>query len=305
MTRMEEYRDRRRADPVGQGRSAAAAGTAAAGVRARDRRRKARRRRQINRRDRQADRGRSDLPTRAERRTARNGAVGAGRYPSADRDRPAAQPLQPGGQSAARHRCPTRRRSAAAPSSIRASSGRAAGTGSSPMSRSRSRHCRAARVSPLPTRSSAARSRATTSRRSRKVSSRRLRAARSASRWSISTVNLITGQFHAVDSSDQAFNTAGRQAIQEAMPKCEPILLEPIDSVEISVPNAFTARVQRLVSGRRGQILGYDAKAGLARLGRGQRAHAAERIARSDRRVALADPRRRQLCPCASTTCRN
>jgi elongation factor G len=75
-------------------------------------------------------------------------------------------------------------------------------------------------------------------------------------------VNLITGQFHAVDSSDQAFKTAGRQAIQEALPKCEPVLLEPIDSVEISVPNAFTARVQRLVSGRRGQILGYDAKEG-------------------------------------------
>ncbi len=73
-------------------------------------------------------------------------------------------------------------------------------------------------------------------------------------------VNLITGQFHAVDSSDQAFKTAGRQGVQESLPKCEPILLEPIDSVEISVPNAFTARVQRLVSGRRGQILGYDAK---------------------------------------------
>jgi elongation factor G len=73
-------------------------------------------------------------------------------------------------------------------------------------------------------------------------------------------VNLITGQFHAVDSSDQAFKTAGRQAVQEALPKCEPILLEPVDLVEISVPNAFTARVQRLVSGRRSQILGYDAK---------------------------------------------
>ena len=73
-------------------------------------------------------------------------------------------------------------------------------------------------------------------------------------------VALLTGQFHTVDSSDQAFKTAGRQAIQEALPKCEPILLEPIDAVEISVPNAFTARVQRLVAGRRGQILGYDAK---------------------------------------------
>jgi elongation factor G len=76
------------------------------------------------------------------------------------------------------------------------------------------------------------------------------------------SVNLITGQFHAVDSSDMAFKTAGRQAMQEALPKCDPILLEPIDLVEISVPNAFTARVQRLVSGRRGQILGYDGKEG-------------------------------------------
>jgi elongation factor G len=75
-------------------------------------------------------------------------------------------------------------------------------------------------------------------------------------------VNLITGQFHAVDSSDQAFKTCGRMAMSEAMPKCEPVLLEPIHHVEISVPNAFTSKVQRLVSGRRGQILGYDAKDG-------------------------------------------
>jgi elongation factor G len=76
------------------------------------------------------------------------------------------------------------------------------------------------------------------------------------------SVNLITGQFHAVDSSDQAFKTCARQAMTEAMPKCDPVLLEPIHYVEISVPNAFTSRVQRLISGRRGQILGYDAKPG-------------------------------------------
>jgi elongation factor G len=75
-------------------------------------------------------------------------------------------------------------------------------------------------------------------------------------------VNLVTGQFHAVDSSDQAFKTCGRMAMSEAMPKCEPVLLEPIHHVEISVPNAFTSKVQRLISGRRGQILGYDAKEG-------------------------------------------
>jgi len=75
------------------------------------------------------------------------------------------------------------------------------------------------------------------------------------------SVNLITGQFHAVDSSDQAFKTCGRMAMSEVMPKCDPVLLEPIHYVEISVPNAFTSRVQRIISGRRGQILGYDAKA--------------------------------------------
>ena len=76
------------------------------------------------------------------------------------------------------------------------------------------------------------------------------------------SVNLITGQFHTVDSSDMAFKTAARQGMTEAMPKCEPVLLEPIHLVEVSVPNAFTARVQRLISGRRGQILGYDGKPG-------------------------------------------
>jgi elongation factor G len=75
-------------------------------------------------------------------------------------------------------------------------------------------------------------------------------------------VTLITGQFHDVDSSDQAFKTCARQAMSEAMPKCNPALLEPIHHVEIAVPNAFTSRVQRIVSGRRGQILGFDAKPG-------------------------------------------
>lgn len=74
------------------------------------------------------------------------------------------------------------------------------------------------------------------------------------------SVKLVTGQFHAVDSSDQAFKTVARQAMSEALPKCDPVLLEPIHRVEIVVPNAFTSRVQRIVSGRRGHILGYDAK---------------------------------------------
>lgn len=75
-------------------------------------------------------------------------------------------------------------------------------------------------------------------------------------------VTLHGGQFHAVDSSEMAFKTVARQAMQEAMPRCEPVLLEPVLLVTIAVPNEYTAKVQRLVSGRRGQILGFDARPG-------------------------------------------
>ena len=75
-------------------------------------------------------------------------------------------------------------------------------------------------------------------------------------------VTLTDGQHHSVDSSDMAFKAAGQLAMREGMPKCNPVLLEPIFQVTISVPNQFTSRLQRLVSGRRGQILGFDAKEG-------------------------------------------
>ncbi len=75
-------------------------------------------------------------------------------------------------------------------------------------------------------------------------------------------VALTQGSFHAVDSSDMAFKTAARIAMTEGLPKCEPILLEPILAVEVSVPSDYTSKAQRIISGRRGQILGYDAKAG-------------------------------------------
>jgi len=77
-------------------------------------------------------------------------------------------------------------------------------------------------------------------------------------------VTLFDGQYHAVDSSDMAFKTVARQAMAEAMPKCDPVLLEPIFNVTIAVPNDFTSRVHGLISGRRGQILGFDAKEGWA-----------------------------------------
>ena len=76
------------------------------------------------------------------------------------------------------------------------------------------------------------------------------------------SVTLYDGQYHTVDSSDMAFKTAARIAMSEGMPKCEPVLLEPICSVQITIPNDFTARVHGLISGRRGQILGFSAKEG-------------------------------------------
>ncbi|SFK27355.1 elongation factor G [Methylocapsa palsarum] len=75
-------------------------------------------------------------------------------------------------------------------------------------------------------------------------------------------VALVDGSFHAVDSSDMAFKTATKMAIQEGLAKADPILLEPIDHVTVSVPNAYTAAAQRLLSGRRGHILGYGEKPG-------------------------------------------
>jgi elongation factor G len=75
-------------------------------------------------------------------------------------------------------------------------------------------------------------------------------------------VTLTDGQFHSVDSSDMAFKTAARMAMTEAMPSCDPVLLEPIFAVTVTVPTDFTSRVHGLISGRRGQILGFDAKEG-------------------------------------------
>jgi len=75
-------------------------------------------------------------------------------------------------------------------------------------------------------------------------------------------VALFDGSYHAVDSSEMAFKTAARIAMTEAMPKCDPVLLEPIYRVEVAVPSEYTSRVNGLLSGRRGQILGFDARAG-------------------------------------------
>jgi elongation factor G len=75
-------------------------------------------------------------------------------------------------------------------------------------------------------------------------------------------VALIDGSYHTVDSSDMAFRTAGRIGIIEGLPQCQPVLLEPIHLVEIVCPTEATAKINALMSGRRGQILGFDTREG-------------------------------------------
>jgi elongation factor G len=76
------------------------------------------------------------------------------------------------------------------------------------------------------------------------------------------TAKLIDGSYHTVDSSDMAFQLAGRLAIHEGLPQCQPVLLEPIYQVEIVCPSEATAKMNALMSGRRGQILGFDTREG-------------------------------------------
>ncbi|HEX8233990.1 MAG TPA: elongation factor G [Caulobacteraceae bacterium] len=73
-------------------------------------------------------------------------------------------------------------------------------------------------------------------------------------------VALTDGSYHAVDSSELAFRTAGRIGMSEALEKCDPILLEPIEKVTIHAPNTATSRINSTISSRRGQILGFDAR---------------------------------------------
>lgn len=76
------------------------------------------------------------------------------------------------------------------------------------------------------------------------------------------SVTLVDGSYHSVDSSDQAFRTAGRIGVVEALPQCQPVLLEPIHMVEIFCPSDATARMNAILSSRRGQILGFDTREG-------------------------------------------
>lgn len=74
-------------------------------------------------------------------------------------------------------------------------------------------------------------------------------------------VELYDGSYHSVDSNEMSFKMAGILGFKAVAPKCKPILLEPLDYVEITTPDRYLGDVMGDLSGRRGHILGSDSPA--------------------------------------------
>ena len=75
-------------------------------------------------------------------------------------------------------------------------------------------------------------------------------------------VKLFDGSYHDVDSSEMSFKIAGSMAFKNAMAKADPVLLEPMMRVEITVPEEYMGDVMGDVNSRRGRIEGMEAQAG-------------------------------------------
>ena len=75
-------------------------------------------------------------------------------------------------------------------------------------------------------------------------------------------VKLIDGSYHEVDSSEAAFKIAGSMAIKDALKKSDPVLLEPIEKVEVETPEQYMGDVMGNLTSRRGKIEGMEDRHG-------------------------------------------
>ncbi len=94
-------------------------------------------------------------------------------------------------------------------------------------------------------------------------------------------VTVLDGKYHAVDSDEVSFKIAGSNAFKDAFLKANPILLEPIYSLEITVPEEYMGDVMGDLSSRRGRISGMDAEGHL------QVIHAEAPLAEIDRYATI------------------
>ena len=69
---------------------------------------------------------------------------------------------------------------------------------------------------------------------------------------------LYDGSYHPVDSSEMAFKTAASQAFKKGFMEASPVLLEPIASIKVTVPDKFTGDVMGDLNKRRGRVLGMN-----------------------------------------------
>ncbi|MCR5596357.1 MAG: elongation factor G [Lachnospiraceae bacterium] len=72
------------------------------------------------------------------------------------------------------------------------------------------------------------------------------------------SANVYDGSYHEVDSSEMAFHIAGSMAFKEAMKKADPVLLEPIMRVEVTMPEEYMGDVIGDINSRRGLVEGFD-----------------------------------------------
>lgn len=70
-------------------------------------------------------------------------------------------------------------------------------------------------------------------------------------------VTLFDGAYHDVDSSEASFKTAASMAIRDGLPKCGPVILEPIMTVEATVPEAFGSTILGQLTAKRGTVLSF------------------------------------------------